>query len=187
MFCDIRSFTAIAEVREPTETIELLNDYYTLMMDAIGGEGGIVNQMIGDGLMAIFGAPIPREDHRLRAVRAACQMVDLIRLFNEEQATRGKVEIQIGIGIASGRVVAGYTGTQSRATYTCVGDTVNVAARLEAQTKELGRPILIDEHTRAALGDDIGVEAEGELSLKGKREPVKVYSVRADSVVAGSA
>ena len=91
MFCDIRSFTTIAEAREPAETIELLNDYYTLMMDAIGGEGGVVNQIIGDGLMAIFGAPLPREDHRQRAVLAARQMVDLIRLFNEEQAARGKV------------------------------------------------------------------------------------------------
>ena len=107
MFCDIRSFTSIAEAQEPDETIELLNDYYTLMMDAIGGEGGIVSQMIGDGLMAIFGAPVPREDHRLRAVRAACAMVELIRLFNAEQASRGKVEIRIGVGIASGRVVAG--------------------------------------------------------------------------------
>ena len=187
MFCDIRSFTSIAEAWEPTETIELLNDYYTLMMDAIGGEGGIVNQMIGDGLMAIFGAPIPREDHRLRAVRAACQMVELIRLFNVEQATRGKVEIQIGIGIASGRVVAGYTGTQHRATYTCVGDTVNVAARLEAQTKELRRPILIDEHTRAGLGDEIAVEAQGELPLKGRRQPVKVYAVIAEALVAETA
>jgi adenylate cyclase len=156
-------------------------------MDAIGGEGGIVNQMIGDGLMAIFGAPMPREDHRPRAVRAACQMVELIRLFNAEQATQGKVEIQIGIGIASGRVVAGYTGTQHRATYTCVGDTVNVAARLEAQTKELGRPILIDENTRAGLGDDIAVEAQGELPLKGKRQPVNVYAVSVDSLVAESA
>ena len=86
MFCDIRSFTTIVEAREPAETIELLNDYYTLMMDAIGGEGGIVNQMVGDGLMAIFGAPLPREDHRQRAVLAARQMVELIRLFNEEQA-----------------------------------------------------------------------------------------------------
>ena len=77
MFCDIRSFTTIAEAQEPAETIELLNDYYTLMMDAIGGEGGIVNQMVGDGLMAIFGAPLPREDHRQRAVLAARQMVEL--------------------------------------------------------------------------------------------------------------
>src|SRR3954467_956153 len=187
MFCDIRSFTTIAEAREPAETIELLNDYYTLMMDAIGGEGGIVNQMIGDGLMAIFGAPVPREDHRMRAVRAACQMVELIRLFNVEQATRGKVEIQIGIGIASGRVVAGYTGTQHRATYTCVGDTVNVAARLEAQTKELGQLILIDENTRAGLGDDIAVEAQGAFALKGKRQPVQVYAVSADALVAWGA
>src|SRR5436190_1696037 len=105
MFCDIRSFTSIAEALEPDETIELLNDYYTLMMDAIGGEGGIVNQMVGDGLMAIFGAPTPREDHRLRAVLAGCQMVELIRLFNAEQASQGKVEIEIGVGIASGQVV----------------------------------------------------------------------------------
>jgi adenylate cyclase len=187
MFCDIRSFTSIAEAREPDETIELLNDYYTLMMDAIGGEGGVVNQIVGDGLMAIFGAPVPREDHRLRAVLAACQMVELIRLFNVDQAARGKVEIQIGIGIASGRVVAGYTGTQHRATYTCVGDTVNVAARLEAQTKELGRPILIDENTRAGLDDGILVEAQGELPLKGKRRPVKVFAVSVDSLVAESA
>jgi adenylate cyclase len=177
MFCDIRSFTSITEAREPTETIELLNDYYTLMMDAIGGEGGIVNQIVGDGLMAIFGAPIPREDHRLRAVLAGCQMVELIRLFNVEQAARGKVEIQIGIGIASGRVVAGYTGTLHRATYTCVGDTVNVAARLETQTKELMRPILIDENTLGGLDESVAVEPQGELQLKGKEQTVKVYAV----------
>jgi len=185
MFCDIRSFTSIAEAHEPDETIELLNDYYTLMMDAIGGEGGVVNQIVGDGLMAIFGAPVPREDHRLRAVQAARQMVELIRLFNVEQTARGKVEIQIGVGIASGEVIAGYTGTLHRATYTCVGDTVNVAARLEAQTKELGRPILIDENTRAGLGDAVVVEAQGELPLKGKADPVKVYAVSVDSLVAG--
>src|SRR5262249_19316683 len=112
MFCDIRSFTTISESREPAETIELLNDYYLLMMDAITGEGGIVNQMVGDGLMSIFGAPVPREDHRQAAVLAARQMIELIRLFNEEQAARDKIQIQIGVGIASGRVVAGYTGTQ---------------------------------------------------------------------------
>ena len=186
MFCDIRSFTTIAEAREPTETIELLNDYYTLMMDAINGEGGIVNQMVGDGLIAIFGAPVPREDHRRAAVLAARQMIDLSRLFNEEQASREKVQIQIGIGIASGRVVAGYTGTQQRATYTCVGDTVNVAARLEAHTKVVKRPILIDEHTRRGLDDDVAVEPQGELLLKGKAEPINVYAVLVDSLVADS-
>lgn len=184
MFCDIRSFTTIAEAREPAETIELLNDYYTLMMDAIGGEGGVVSQIAGDGLMAIFGAPLPREDHRRRAVLAACQMVELIRLFNEEQAARDKVQIQIGIGIASGQVVAGYAGTRRRATYTCVGDTVNIAARLESHTKVVKHPILIDEDTRRGLDDVIAVEAQGELLLKGKTQPVMVYAVRVDSLVA---
>src|SRR4029078_5661119 len=105
LFCDIRSFTTIVEALGPTETIELLNDYYTLTMDAIGAEGGIVNQMVGDGLMAIFGAPVAREGHRRRGALAARQMDELIRLFNEERATRDVVQIQIGIGIASGRVV----------------------------------------------------------------------------------
>jgi adenylate cyclase len=187
MFCDIRSFTSIAEAREPDETIELLNDYYTLMMDAIGGEGGIVNQIVGDGLMAIFGAPVACDDHRLRAVLAACQMVELIRLFNVEQAARGKVEIQIGVGVASGQVVAGYTGTLHRATYTCVGDTVNVAARLEAKTKELKRPILIDEDTLGGLDESVAVEPQGELQLKGKEQTVKVYAVSPASLVAKSA
>jgi class 3 adenylate cyclase len=177
MFCDIRSFTTIAETQEPAETIELLNDYYTLMMDAIGGEGGVVNQMVGDGLMAIFGAPSPTPDFRLRAVRAARQMVELVELFDHEQAALGKVQIKIGVGIASGPMVAGYTGTQHRATYTCVGDTVNVAARLEAHTKVVGHPILIDEHTRDGLNGEILLEPQGELLLKGKAQPVNVYSV----------
>jgi adenylate cyclase len=187
MFCDIRSFTSIAEAREPAETIELLNDYYTLMMDAIGGEGGIVNQMVGDGLMAIFGAPMPQEDHRQRAVVAARQMIDLIRLFNEEQAARDRVQIEVGIGIASGPVIAGYTGTLRRATYTCVGDTVNIAARLESHTKVANRPILIDENTRSGLEDGIVVEPQGELRMKGKTEAINVYAVLVDSLVAESA
>ena len=186
MFCDIRSFTTIAEAQDPAETIELLNDYYTLMMDAIDGERGIVNQMEGDGLMAIFGAPLPRQDHRRAAVLAARQMIEMIRLFNEEQAARGRAQIQIGVGIASGRVVAGYTGTQQRATYTCVGDTVNVAARLEAHTKVVKRPILIDEDTRRGLGDDIAVEPQGEVLMKGKTKPISVYAVLVESLVAES-
>ena len=187
MFCDIRSFTSIAEARAPAETIELLNDYYTLMMDAIGCENGVVNQMVGDGLMAIFGAPLPCDDHRQRSVLAARQMVELIRLFNEEQAAQGKVQIQIGIGIASGHVIAGYTGTLHRATYTCVGDTVNIAARLESHTKVLNRPILIDEDTRGGLTDGIGVEPQGELQMKGKAKSINVYAVLVDSLVAESA
>lgn len=178
LFCDIRSFTTITESQTPAETIELLSDYYALMMDAIGGEGGIVNQMVGDGLMAIFGAPLPHADHRARAVRAAIQMIGLLGQYNQERIALQRTPIRIGIGIASGEVIAGYTGTQRRATYTCVGDTVNLAARLESHTKIVGKPILIDECVRAGLSENVAVEDEGAVELKGKSKPVHIYSVR---------
>ena len=177
MFSDIRSFTGLAESLPPAETIDLLNSYYTLMFDAIGGQGGIVNQMLGDGLMAVFGAPLPRPDHAERAVRAALEMLELIAGFDREQAERGKPEIRIGIGIASGQVIAGYTGTERRVTYTCVGDTVNLAAHLEAHTKVLGQPILIDESTRARLSAAVRVKDHGPVQLKTRAQPVHVYSV----------
>lgn len=177
MFCDIRSFTTIAEAQTPAETIELLNDYYTLMMDAIGGEGGIVNQIIGDGLMSVFGAPLPLPNHAMRAVRAARQMMELIQQFNLEQAARKRIPLRIGIGIASGEMIAGYTGTMRRATYTCVGDTVNVAARLESLTKTFGEPILVDEQARLLLDQNIAVLEKGETEIRGKTKPVRVFAV----------
>ena len=177
MFSDIRSFTSLVESRGPAETIDLLSSYYTLMFDAIGGQGGVVNQMVGDGLMALFGAPLPHADHAERAVRAGLEMLELMGGFNREQAAQGKPEIRIGIGIASGQVIAGYTGTQRRVTYTCVGDTVVVAAHLEAHTKVLGRPLLIDEHTRAHLSAALRTEDHGPVQLKSRAQPVRVYSV----------
>jgi adenylate cyclase len=100
-----------------------------------------------------------------------------VELFNYEQASMGKVQIRIGIGIASGQVIAGYTGTTRRATYTCVGDTVNLAARLESHTKVVGKPILIDECTRQSLGSVLQVEEEGPVTLKGKTQEVRIFSV----------
>ncbi len=110
-----------------------------------------MNRVLGDGLMAIFGAPLPLADHRKRAVRAALEMVDLANGFNREQVLRGRMEIRIGIGIASGPVVAGFIGTQQRVTHTCVSDTANLAGHLEAHTNVVGQPILIDENTRGGL------------------------------------
>ena len=101
----------------------------------------------------------------------------MIDLFNAERATEGKAPIAIGVGIASGEVVAGYTGTQQRATYTCVGDTVNLAARLEAHTKEAARTVLIDGDTHAALADRLATEALGPVQLKGKAAAVQVHAV----------
>jgi adenylate cyclase len=177
MFSDIRGFTALVESQPPEDTIELLNTYYTLMFDAISGQGGVVNQMVGDGLMAIFGAPLPLPQPAHSAVAAAREMVELVELFNREQASGGKPVIRIGVGIASGEMVAGYTGTHQRATYTCVGSTVNLAARLEAYTKEAGRPILVDGATHAQLGIGAGLVALGPVCLKGVAEPVELFGV----------
>lgn len=183
MFSDIRSFSTLAESQSPADTIELLNTYYTLMFEAIIGQCGVVNQMVGDGLMAIFGAPLPLPNHGEQAVRAALEMIEMIDLFNIDQSNQGKPSIRIGIGIATGQVIAGYTGTQRRATYTCVGDTVNVAARLEAHTKLAGQQILIDETTRQGLSDLIRVESLGPVQVKGKTMHVNVYSVPTDQKI----
>jgi class 3 adenylate cyclase len=180
LFADIREFTPLAESQPPEETIELLNTYYTLMFNAITGHGGIVSQIAGDGLMAVFGAPLPLADHCDAAVRTALEMIELIELFNVEQGMSNKPPIRIGIGIASGEMVAGYTGTNERATYTCIGDTVNVASRLEGHTKVAEREILIDGETRSGLRDDIEVDSLGPVAIRGKAQPVEVFAVVAE-------
>ena len=177
MFCDIRGFTSLVESQPPEETIELLNAYYALMFDAISAQSGVVNQMIGDGLMAIFGAPLPVPEPALAAVRAALDMIEMIELLNAERAAQDKSPIAVGIGIASGEMIAGYTGTQTRATYTCIGDTVNLAARLEAHTKIAERAILIDADTHSALATRLPTYALGPVGFKGKAHPVEVFVV----------
>jgi len=177
LFCDIRDFTPLAEAQPPEETIELLNNFYALMFDAITGQGGMVTLMAGDGLMAVFGAPLPIARHEECAVRAACEMRELIELYGQERVAAGKTAIRIGIGIASGEMVAGYAGTKARATYTCIGDTVNLAARLEAHTKVAGRAILVDRSTHDALGGRVAAEPLGAVSYKGFVAPMETFAI----------
>ena len=110
----------------------------------------------------------------------AIEMVTVLKEFNQTRSAENKVAIDIGIGIASGTVMAGYAGTQHRATYTCVGDTVNLAARIESHTKIVGCPILVDAETRAGLPESIQVDALGEVIFKGKTVPVQVFSIRTE-------
>ncbi len=180
MFADIRSYTTYSEKEDPEEIIELLNNYFALMFDAIIGHHGTVNQMVGDGLMAIFGAPIHRENHREEAVRAAAEMMNLLDGFNQEQVMLSKTQMHIGIGIATGRMIAGYTGTQHRATYTCIGDTVNLAKRIEDHTKVVQRPILIDQYTSEGLPEDIECESLGPVIFKGKQQPINIFSIKSN-------
>jgi class 3 adenylate cyclase len=177
LFVDIRSFTTLAEQQAPEDTIELLNTYYTLMFEAITAQGGVVNQIIGDGLMALFGAPRPLPDAALCAARCARDMLDMIELLNAERGAAGQEPLRIGVGIATGEAIAGYTGTQQRAIYTCIGDTVNVAARLEAHTKAAERAVLIDRATHMALGGAFEAEHLGAMMLKGKLNAVEVFAL----------
>jgi len=179
MFSDIRSFTSLVESQTPEETIELLNSYYALMFDAISGHGGVVNQMIGDGLMAIFGAPLPLPDAPMAAVSAALDMQEMIEMFNIERVALDKEPIRIGIGISSGEVVAGYTGTQQRATYTCIGDTVNPGSRLEAYSQVAGSRNPVEGDTHFAFRGRVPVERMGDVQFKGKGAAVPVFAVKA--------
>ncbi|MEK7239533.1 MAG: adenylate/guanylate cyclase domain-containing protein [Gemmatimonadota bacterium] len=178
MFCDIRDFTTITEANDPADVIELINEYYEIVIETVQAHGGNANQMQGDGLMSFFGAPVYYPDHAQRAVKSALDICRQIAAFNVSQTTKGKLQIAIGVGIATGQVIAGYAGTRTRATYICIGDTVNLSSRLESHTKAVKRQVVIDENTRRRLDDSIDVEPLGEELFKGKTIPVQVYSVR---------
>ena len=177
LFCDIRDFTAMSETMAPEATIDLINTYYTLMFDAVSCQGGIVSLMVGDGLMALFGAPKPIENSARSAVAAAQDMLTMTAALNDERAVVGEPELRIGFGIATGEVVAGYTGTDDRATYTCIGKTVNLAARLEAHTKIVNRDILFDEETLHGLTDQTACTPVPDVRFKGFSEAKRVFAL----------
>ena len=147
------------------------------MFEAITSNGGVVNQIVGDGLMALFGVPTAIPEPALAAARAGVEMIEMIQLLDADPAIQGLLPVEIGIGITTGDMIAGYVGTRSRATYTCIGDAVNTAARLEAFTKEVGHPILIDEATRQELQGRLLSIALGAVNLKGKAFSVDVFAL----------
>ena len=177
LFCDIRDFTALSEYMTPEATIDLLNTYYTLMFEAVTSHGGIVSLMVGDGLMALFGAPQPLENSAQSAVSAAQEMLSMVDVLNEERSMMGEPDLKVGFGVATGEVVAGYAGTDARATYTCIGKTVNLAARLEAHTKIADHSILIDPETRRHLDDRTQCNPLSDVSFKGFTETLDIFGL----------
>jgi len=177
LFCDIRDFTALSEHMPPETTIDLLNTYYALMFEAVTSNGGIVSLIVGDGLMALFGAPEPMENSAQSAVSAAREMLAMIEMLNEERAVMNEPTLKVGFGIATGEVVAGYAGTDARATYTCIGNTVNLAARLEAHTKIAGEAILLDRETQSRLLNASQCKAIPAVRLKGFSDGQTVFAI----------
>ncbi|MGK4006629.1 adenylate/guanylate cyclase domain-containing protein [Sorangium sp. So ce1036] len=176
MFTDIRNFTPLAESVEPEVVVSFLNEYFTEMVDIVFRYGGTLDKYIGDGLMAVFGAPLSVEDAPKRAVMAAIEMVQALERFNQRQHL-GCGEIRMGVGIATGTVISGNIGSLQRMEYTCIGDTVNTASRLEQANKELGSKIIICQATYAAVNDAIPAQATGAVSIRGKNRQVHPYIV----------
>ena len=187
LLCDIHDFTALTESLSPEEIIELLNTYYALMFDAITLQGGTINQMMGERLMAVFGAPTALEQHAQRAALAAQEMVEMIEQFSTEQLAMGKPAIHIGIGIATGDMIAGYTGTSSRATYTCIGPAVTLAQQLENHTRQLDQCILTDRQTANQFQYGIAVQELGRFSLNEESPAVEILAVSAVAKTLGPA
>ena len=135
LFCDMRGFTSLAERLSPEEVVGVLNDFYTLMVDTTAKNDGIVDKFLGDGVMAIFGAPIVHDDHPVRAVKTAVAMQAAVAELSRKRAREGKDPIAVGVGVSAGEAVAGTVGTEDRMEYTVIGDSVNLAARLESNAK----------------------------------------------------
>ena len=180
MFADLRGFTAAAEKLPPEVVIDVLNRYLAEMGDAVLDHGGTLVAYQGDGLMAVFGAPVEQADHADRAMAAAREMRDRrLPAFNTWAATQGIAEgFRMGIGLASGPVMSGNVGSERRLEYTAVGDTTNAAARLEALTKETPHMLLISDATRAALTKPVpDLTAVGALDVRGREVPASVWTL----------
>lgn len=177
LFSDIRSFTTISETMPPRELLDFLNEYFSGMVEIILSKHGVVDKFIGDAIMAVFGAPQPEPDDPLHAVEAALEMRADLRRINRGFAERGLPEIRTGIGLHYGQVVAGNMGHAERMEYTVIGDTVNVASRLEGITKQLGCDIVISGELYEQVKHAISAEPLERIKVKGRAEEVMVYRV----------
>ncbi len=177
MFTDIRSFTTISEKMDAQALVALLNEYFTEMVGIVMSEDGVVDKYIGDAIMAVFGAPVPKHDDPVRAVRAAVRMRTALVHLNERLQKRGLGPLRTGIGVHTGEVVAGNIGSERRMEYTVIGDAVNLASRLESSTKDLGVPVLISEDTWALVKGEIVTRPVKEIHVKGRAQPVMTYEV----------
>lgn len=175
MFADIRGFTGISEQVQPQGLVSLLNEYFEAMVDVIFKYEGTLDKFVGDEIMAIWGAPISRDDDSERAVRAAIEMQHVLAHFNNEQAHKGAQPLHIGIGLNTGEVVAGYMGSSKSMSYTVMGDTVNTASRF-CSTAGPG-DVLVGENTFREVGYLIDSEKLPPTKLKGKLEHVDIYRV----------
>jgi adenylate cyclase len=177
LFSDVRNFTGITEELGAHGTVQLLNEYFTIMVECIQKQGGMLDKFIGDAIMAVFGLPLPHDDDEDRALRASIAMIRELRNWNAARLAAGKRPVDIGIGLNTDSVVSGNIGSPQRMDYTIIGDGVNLASRLEGACKQYGAQILISETTYRRLKSSYRVREVDRVVVKGKTEAVAVYEV----------
>ena len=177
LFCDIRSFTTIAEGLDPQDIVHFLNVYYTRMSEVITNHNGVVNQFVGDEIFVSFGAPLPIQDAELSAVHCAIDMVAKLDEINKELKDTIENELAIGIGINYGPIIAGNLGSKDRLSYSITGDAVNTAKRIESLTIKIPNAILISQSIYDKVSGQIETNPWGEVQIKGKNNKVNVFQV----------
>jgi adenylate cyclase len=177
MFADIRNFTAMAEQLSPREAVDMLNEIFTELFEAVAAFDGMLDKFIGDALMAVYGAPISGANDAANAVSSAIQMQVLVGKINARRRERQLEDIRLGIGIASGEVIAGTIGSPKRMDYTVIGDSVNLAARLENSTKYYHTDIIVCEKTAALLGPNILKRELDLIRVRGRIQPSTIYEI----------
>jgi len=175
MFADIRGFTAFSEKLPPRDIVRFLNSYLTQMVDVVFQYHGTLDKFLGDGLLAIFGAPVPDPDHAFHAVQSGFAMIRHMNEYNKKRVSWGEEPIYLGIGINSGSTLVGNIGSSQRTEYTVIGDTVNTASRLEGLAKE--NELLITASTYEEIRDRVHCHPLGDFVVKNRVEPVTVYKV----------
>lgn len=176
-FSDIRDFTKFSEGHTPEEVVEMLNEYFQIMVGIVTKHHGIVDKFVGDAMMAVWGAPQSTGKDPYYAVKACLEMRAELAKLNEIRAARGQVPIKVGMGLHSGPAISGTIGSTERMEYTVIGDTVNMASRIESSTKAFGVDLLISEGTAKDITDRFILDYAGAAEVKGKSEPIKMHKV----------